>query len=276
MNLSRHASVLWRFRRVTAAGVVFGIVLAVLASYRVSPSGLTSRGTETWSAVSSILVTQPGFPEGRVTLPAKQLDQGVTTNGTQAVEKNAKPSDQLEFADPARLAGLGDLYSKFLISDDVLSRVPEHPTPGMVVASPFASAQGGQVLPVVQLTTMGPSAEAAHQINTHVYKGLLDFLDERARANNIPRAGRVEVKLLSAPEVTLVSGHKPTMSVLAFMLVMLATLALTHLLEALRNRRQSEAALATIVDWDAPTPSLDAHRNGRASEPAELAGRRKS
>jgi|1186.fasta_scaffold115617_2 hypothetical protein len=273
MNLSRHATVLWRFRRVTAAGIVLGIVLAILASYRVTSHGLQSRGTATWSAVSSILVTQPGFPEGRVTLPEAQLDQGLTTDGQPAVEKNSTPSEQLQFADPGRLAALGDLYSKFLTSDDVLSRVPEHPTSASVLASPFASAQGGQVLPVVQLTTMGPSAAVAQRVNLHVYKGLLDFLDERAKANNIPRAGRVELKLLSAPEVTLVSGVKPTMSVLALMLVLLATLAVTHLLELLRTRRQSEAALAAI-DWDAPVPDVQEHRKGRASAPAELAGRR--
>jgi hypothetical protein len=276
MNLSRHASVLWRFRRVTAAGVVIGIVLAILASYRVSSKGLEPRGSETWSAVSSILVTQAGFPEARVTLPEKQIDTGVTSDGQDAVQENSSPSDQLEFADPARLAYQADLYSKFLISDDVLRRVPEHPMPAQVMASPFASAMGGQVLPVIQLTTMGESAAKAQTINLHVFKALNEFIDEGARQNDLPKAKRIELRILNSPEVTLMSGRKPTMSVLAFMLVMLMTVAVTHLLEALRNRRQTEAALATIVDWDAPTPNAENHRsNGRAAEPAaELAGRR--
>lgn len=255
MNLARHASVLWRFRRVTAAGVVIGIVLAILASYRVGPGGLEPRGVETWSAVSQILVTQPGFPEGRVTLPEKQLDSAVTTEGDEAVEENAPPADQVEFADPARLAALGDLYSKFLTSDVVLSRVPEHPPAASVMASPFASSQGGLLLPVIQLTTMGPSAEMAQRINVNTYKALLDFLEQRARANDIPRSKRVELELLVAPEMTLMSGRKPTASVLAFMLVLLATVAITHLLEALRNRRAAEKL--AIVDWDAPTSILD-------------------
>src|SRR3954453_1783060 len=156
MNLGRHATVLWRFRRVTIAGVILGIVLAVLASYSVSSSGLTPRGTETWSAVSSILVTQPGFPEGRVTLPEKQINDAVAVDGSSVTEKDSAPKDQVEFADPARLSGLGDLYSKFLTSDEVLRRVKEHPNPAQVQASPFASSQGGLLLPVVQLTTLGP------------------------------------------------------------------------------------------------------------------------
>jgi hypothetical protein len=275
MNLARHASVLWRFRRVTAAGVALGIFLAILASYRVSSNGLHPRGSETWSAVSSILVTQPGFPEFRVTLPQTEIGQGVTTDGSQAVNGKT-PSDQLEFADPGRLANLADLYSKFLVSDEVLRRVPQHPMPSQVTAEPFAAAQGGQVLPVIQLTTLGTTPEQAHAINTQVFKALNDYIDQGAEANDISKAKRVELEILNAPEPALVAGRKPTMSVLAFMLVMLGTLAVTHLLEALRTRRQAEAALTTIVDWDAPVPSLEQHRNGRVSEPADLAGQRKS
>jgi hypothetical protein len=276
MNLARHASVLWRFRRVTAAGVVLGIVLAILASYRVSSSGLEPRGSATYSAISSIWVTQPGFPEGRVTLPEQQIDDAVTASGDDAVTKNAPPSDQVEFADPARLAALGDLYSKLLTSDEVLRRVDTHPTPAAVQASPFAASQGGLLLPVIQLTTMGGSPAGAVETNRAVYRGLLDFLDEEADANNVAKARRVELKVLNAPEVALVSGPKPTMSVVAFMMVMLGTLAVTHLLEALRNRRRNEA-LATIVDWDAPTP-LDDRRKGDstpAGEPELAGGRRK-
>jgi hypothetical protein len=275
MNLARHATVLWRFRRVTIAGVLLGIVLAVLASYRVSSSGLTPRGTETWSAVSSILVTQAGFPEGRVTLPEKQIDTAVTADGQNAVESDAEPKDQVEFADPARLSGLGDLYSKFLTSDEVLSRVKGmRVAPAQVQASPFASSQGGLLLPVVQLTTLGPDAKTAQRTNLAVYKALLGFLDQRAEANDIPPAKRVELKILNSPQVTLMSGRKPTMSVLALMLVLLGTLAVTHLLEALRNRRQN-AELATIVDWDPPAAVLDDHRpRGKPSERPEFAGQR--
>jgi hypothetical protein len=267
MNLARHASVLWRFRRVTAAGIVLGIVLAILASYRVSSDGLTPRGSETWSAVSSILVTQAGFPEGRVTLPEKQLDTGTTSDGDSAVDENASPEDQLDFADPARLAALGDVYSKLFMSDEVLRRVKGHPMPNIVQASPFASSQGGVLLPIIQLTTLGGSALGARETNMNVYKGLLDYLADKSSANDIARPDRVELRMINQPQVTLMSGPKPTMAVLAFMLVMLGTIAVTHLLEALRNRRQSEA-LATIVDWDAPSPALDVRE--RRAEPAEL------
>jgi hypothetical protein len=251
MNLARHAAVLWRFRSVTAAGVVIAVGLAIFAGYHVSPSGLTPRGTSTYSAASQILVTQAGFPEGRVTLPTKQIDV------TEA------DGDDTEFADPGRLSALGDLYSKFLTSDQVLSRVPGHPGPGAVTASPFQSSSGGLLLPVIQLQTMGPTAEAARLTNLNTYKALLDFMDEESNASDIPEGRRVQLEMIVQPAVVLTSRPKPTASVLVFLLVMLGTVAVTHILEALRQKRQT-TALATIVDWDAPTPVV----HGAVHEPA--------
>jgi hypothetical protein len=271
MNLARHASVLWRFRAVTIGGVTIGLVLAVLASYQVGPGGLKSRGTEVWTANSQILVTQAGFPEGRVTLPTTQVGDAVTDTGGKVTEQGAKPSDQVEFADPGRLAALGDLYSKFLTSDEVLRRVPEHPPAAAVVASPFASSQGGQVLPVIQLTTMGPTAALAHSTNVHTYKALVDVIAERANANGIPQGRRIELKLLVAPAASLTSKPKPTASVLVLLLFGLGTLALTHLLEALRNRRQAQA-LNTIVDWEAPSSHLVDASADRHAERVTAAG----
>jgi hypothetical protein len=273
MNLGRHAAVLWRFRRVTAVGVVIAIFLAVLASYRIGPGGLTPRGSETWTANSSILVTQPGFPEGRVTLPTQQIDMegAVTTEGDPAVEEETStPDDQVEFADPGRLAALGDLYAKFLSSDEILSKVPEKPSPTQIQASPFAASQSGQLLPVIQLSTMAPSAKGAHTLNMHVFEALTDFISARQKANDIGTGKRIELKMIQAPAPQLTSGRKPTGSVLVFMLVMLGTVAIAHLLEALRNRRDA-ATLASLDDWETPAAALgDAvfeHAGSNGSDP---------
>jgi hypothetical protein len=247
MNLARHASVLWRFRRVTAGGVVIGLILAFLAFYDVGAG--QPRGTETWSAVSQILVTQPGSPEFRVTLPTVEPGATVDANG-----QVSEPDGDKEpaFADPGRLSALADLYSKFLTSDEVLRRVPEHPPVAAINASPFASSQGGQILPVIQLTTMAPTAKLARDTNVHTFEALEKLIDQRAKQDGFER---VRLELLVAPAVSLADKPKPTASVLIFMLVMLGTVAITHLLEALRNRRQAQS-LNAIVDWDAPASGL--------------------
>jgi hypothetical protein len=247
MNLARHAAVLWRYRRVTIAGVVIAVVLAVLASYRVSADGLSPRSSETWSAVSSIHVTQRGFPEGRVTLPTAPV--GGATAGVPPVDVEARPKDQVEFADPARLAGLGDLYAKFAASDEVLRRVPERPSADQVMASPFASSQGGVLLPVVELTTTATSGPVARDLNVHVFEALRAVLRERQKENDIAPSKRVEIQLLDAPNATLLSGPSHTASILALLLCLLATVAVTHLLEALRQRRETRV-LAGIAPWE--------------------------
>ena len=84
------------------------------------------------------------------------------------------------------------------------------------------------------------SAKLARATNLHTYKALLDVIDGRADANDIPQSRRVELKLLVAPAVSLTSKPKPTASVLVLLLFIVGTLAVTHLLEALRNRRQTQ------------------------------------
>jgi hypothetical protein len=252
MNLARHAAVLWRFRAVTATGLVLAVLLAVLASYKLSFDGgvsLKPRGTQTWSATSTLLVTQPGFPEGRVTLPQRQIDSGTTASGQPAVSPTDTPANQLQFADPARLASLADLYSRYLTSDQVLRRVPGHPKPEKLTASPFQASAGGQVLPVIQLVTMAPSKPASTKMNLDVVNALRSVLAEGQARNGVSRAGRVEVEIFNSPDSVLTAGRKPTAAILVFLLCVLATMAVTHLLAALRARQEAPE-FSPFLAWD--------------------------
>lgn len=263
MNLARHAAVIWRFRTVAAAGLSLGIVLAVLASYSVSFSGglqFTPRGAEVWTAVSSIHVTQPGFPEGRVTLPTREIDQVRGANGRRVVRKNATPNEQVEFADPGRLANLTDLYAKFLRTAKVLDRVPGRPKTSQIEASPFLSSTGSEVLPIIELRVNSDSRANAERLNLGIYEALRSILTERQAANEIPLGKRVELTLLDPPNVVLASGPSRMMAILALVLCLLGTIAVVHLLEALRSARRSPrerydedlAAIAPLMSTAAP------------------------
>jgi hypothetical protein len=276
MNLARHASVLWRFRMVTIAGFTIGIVLAVLAAYQPTfggGPGLTPRGSETWTATSSILVTQPGFPEGRVTLPEEQLDSAATAEGERVEEDD--PKNQVTFADPARLSGLADLYAKFLTSDDVLGRVPGRPKAAQITASPFLASSGGVVLPVIQLTADAPTRAGARKLNEQVFRSLSSLIEEQQVANAIGAGQRVAVKLIDAPEATLTAARKKTASILVLLICILGTVAVAHLLEALRPR--PEDTMDGIVDWDLPLDGDDeavADEHEDRSRPYVFSGRR--
>lgn len=271
MNLARHASVLWRFRMVTIGGITIGLVLAILAAYQPSSSGLTPRGSETWTATSSILVTQPGFPEGRVTLPEEQV-QGATTSGGERVEE-PEPKDQVTFADPARLSGLADLYAKFLTSDEVLRPVPGRPKAEQITASPFLASSGGLVLPVIQLTADAPSSAAARKLNEDVFKSLSSLIEDQQDANQIGKGQRIELKLIDAPEATLKSARKKTASILVLLMCLLGTVAVAHLLEGLRPRPEDNL---DDIDWDIELDDEDTEAPAaeEPSQPYVFSGRR--
>jgi hypothetical protein len=242
MNLARHAAVLWRFRRITAAGLLLGIFLAVFASYNITSSGLKPRGVSTYTSQSQLLVTQPGFPEGRPVLPT-----------TQAVDPNTgKPvvdPDAVDFADPARFLTLADLYTKQLTSDDILRRLPVRVSPTQIIASPLPAVSGAPILPIIQLDTIGPTPRAAQQLNLDLSKALREWLEQGQRKTDIPPAKRVVIETLNAPEPgVLTSGPSKTASILALLLALIGTIALTHLLENLRTRRDA-AQLDELEAW---------------------------
>jgi hypothetical protein len=242
MNLARHAAVLWRFRRITAAGLLLGIFLAIYASYQISPSGLKPRGTSTYTSQSQLLVTQPGFPEGRSVLPTSPALTGAT-------EEPEVDPDRLEFADPNRFLALADLYTKLIVSDEVLSRIAEKPSPTQITASPLPGVSGAPILPIIQLDTIAGSPEAAQALNTNTAKALRDLLEERQRRNDISPAKSVQIITLKAPTPgALASGPSRTASILALLLCIIGTIAVTHLFENLRNRREGDQ-LEKIEDW---------------------------
>jgi hypothetical protein len=236
MNLARHAAVLWRFRLITALGLLLGIALAIFATYQV-PS-MEPRGMETWSSESSLLVTQPGFPEGRTILPTPIVTD--TDGDGQPDEPKVK---RQAFADPGRFTMLADLYAQLAVSDQVLSRVPEKPAPAQIQAMTVQSTSGAITLPVLKLTTMAPTAAGAQELNVHMVKALQGHLEEEQAGNDISKDERVQLSMLSRPTAPyMVSGPSKTGAILAFMLCLIGTIAVTHLLEALRNRNMGGAA----------------------------------
>jgi hypothetical protein len=242
MNLARHAAVLWRFRRITAAGLLLGIFLAVFASYNITPSGLKARGVSTYTSQSQLLVTQPGFPEGRPVLPT-----------TQTIDPNTgKPvvdPDETDFADPARFLALADIYTKLIVSDPVLRRLPARVSPTQIVASPLPAVSGAPILPIIQLDTIGATPAAARQLNLDLAKALREHIEEGLRENDVPPAKRVVISTINAPELgALTSGPSKTASILALLLCLIGTVALTHLLENLRNRREPDP-VDELDDW---------------------------
>jgi hypothetical protein len=279
VQLERHLLVLWRFRVVVVGGLLFGMLLAILASYQVGwkdgsvfPS-LTARGAEEWSAGSRVLVTQVGFPEGRVTLPGADA----TTTGTPQETEDPDNKSGIKFADPARFASLAALYASYVRSDLVRSRIAEKPEPEQIQAIPLdLNGSGDAFLPIVEITTTAENAKAASTLNRHTIRALRGFLaEEQARANT-PRDSRIRLDTLNEARTALVSGRSYTGSILAFMLCVIAAVALAHILESIlppapvalpivpQAVRQESGGLEPPSEDPEPEPvAVNGHENGR-------------
>src|ERR687895_17826 len=102
MDLRLHMDVLRRWRAVLAAGAVLAVVLGVLVTFKVSPSGLEWRSQATYESTSRTFVTQAGFPWGRTTLPGSDPTQPVVPDSD---------GPRRSFAPPARFTELATIYS---------------------------------------------------------------------------------------------------------------------------------------------------------------------
>jgi hypothetical protein len=242
MDLARHARVLWRYRWVTAGGILLGIVLAVLASYKVTTSGLELRGSSTYTSESQLLVTQAGFPEGRSVLPTPPPTDGLTP-------QPAGNDKELQFADPSRFMTLADLYSTLIVSDEARSLIPEKPAASQIIASPLPAVSGVPVLPIIQLTTTADTAAGAQALNTHTADALRELLKDRQAKADITPAQSVQIQTVNAPSAGALTGRPSHAgSILALLLCLIGTVAVTHLLEMLRTRREGDLEDVDL-DW---------------------------
>jgi hypothetical protein len=233
MNLAHHVDVLFRHKAFVAAGLFLGVVFAILAVYQV-PS-MERRGSEKWSVESQFLVTQSGFPEGRVTLPNTGTDVPPVT-----VTPDAQDRPSQTFADPGRLSSLAVLYSAIAVSDQVRRRLPGPPARDQIQAITLdASGNGSNYLPIIRLVTTAATAPAAARLNAETFNAIKDLLASRQEANNIEPMGRVKLSLLTAPSGPfLISAPSMTPAVLAFLLCLIATIAAVHVREGLWLRRK--------------------------------------
>jgi hypothetical protein len=228
---------------VTAAGVLLGILLAVFASYKVTTSGLEPRGSSTYSSESQLLVTQAGFPEGRSVLPTPPPVDGLTP-------QPAENDKELEFADPSRFMTLADLYSTLIISDEARSLIPEKPSASQIIASPLPAVSGVPVLPIIELTTTAGTAAGAQALNTHTADALRQLLKDRQAKADITPAESVQIQTVNAPSAGVLTGRPSHAgSILALLLCLIGTVALVHLLEMLRTRREGDSLESVDLDW---------------------------
>jgi hypothetical protein len=254
MDLRTHLQVLWRFRLIVAAGVVLGLVLA--ASAVLTPSG-EYRQKLVYSSGSTVYVTQPGFPEGRI---LAEIPDGVPNSD--ADSGTASASGKF-FADPSRFSSLALLYSYLLTSDELERRMGGLPGNTEIIAEPVVNGTGSRAttLPLIAISVLAPSPQDAKRLNQVAIEALRAYIAEKQRANDVPDKDRVRLDVLSPPgEPEVAVGRSYTGAIVLFLLCTMLAVGLAYVLENLRPRES--------LDWD-DADWLEAASNG-AGHDADL------
>jgi hypothetical protein len=222
MDLALYGRVFWRFRFLMLGGLILAIALAAFSTVKVTSKGLTYRKNETWGSVSTLFLTQKGFPWGRTMTGPNQGYPG--------------------------FASLTDLYSQFANSDSVKAIMKRDGAPKSwkLTAAPVLAPDGSGALPVIALTGQAYTPADAIKAAELGRRAFLDYVKGQQQAAAIPVNQRIQLQTIQAvsPPV-LIQGRKKTLPIIVFLAMLTATVALAFVLENLRPRRS--AATATIA-----------------------------
>jgi hypothetical protein len=235
VDLRLYLRVLWRFRLLVAAGLLIALTLAFFSVMRVGPDGIEYRQSQLWGANMRLLVTQKGFPEGRL------YAQPPSESG-EIVDQAAALG--IPIADPGRFNALAILYAELASSDPVRQlMLRDGPVLGKVVAQAMRDEQSGTPLPLIDLTAVSNTPQGAMGLAVRSAEALDTFITAQQKANDVPATDRVVIETIVRPRgATVFQPRSKTMAIVVFLAVMLATVGLAFLLENMRPRQREAAA----------------------------------
>jgi hypothetical protein len=220
-----YASVLWRFRRLVALGVLLAVALATLSMARVGSGGIEYRQSELWSSTTRLGVTQRGFPEGRLFAVGATPEDAVKLG--------------IPIADPNRFNTLAVLYAELATSDLVRRQMIRDggPIRGKVLATQVVAGENRVPLPLIDVLAIATSPLGAVELAQRTASALTIYLRRQQEVNDVPTEDRVVVQQLVRPKAPKIfQPRSKTMPLVVFFAVMLATVGLAFLLENLRPR----------------------------------------
>lgn len=229
MDLALYTRVLWRFRLIVLLGFVLACALAFLSYARVSFAGgslkITHRHAETWESTTRLLITQPGFQIGRLSLG-------------NPYPTSTAPST-VPVASPQWLAGLAQSYQELGNSDAVQTMLRRDRTVHgtMTVTAEYAGQNNSGALPVLDVDGFGASAPDAMRASQRGAADFIAYFKQQQRLNKVAPANRVQLQVLNrALGANVVVKRKKTLPLVIFVAVMTAALGLAFILENLRPR----------------------------------------
>jgi hypothetical protein len=272
MNLRHHLSVLWRWRRVVGAGLFLAFSVAVLVTFKPTLSGgpdLKWRSEAVYTSTSRVFITQPGSPWTRATLPGSTGQIPEPQNGEKL----------RSFALPTRFADLAVVYAYLAQSTQVQKLISPKPIGNQILVNTIPNPATGDPLPLLEVVTTGNTPAGTKQLNVAAIDALRGYLDRQSAENDVPVEERVQLQVINPPPLgVLTGGRSPTLSVVAFLLALVATLVAAYVLENLYPRTHLSRAAAARGDdglTEVDDQELDAlFASDEWSGPSEPARRR--
>ena len=220
--------VLRRHRLLVGAGLAATLALAILSYIRVSPDGVAYRSPQIWSNTSTLILSQPGFPEWRSQL------------------QNVSPTD--------RLAGLADVYAAFATSDAVGRELrrrgfgdvfADDGEAGKVTAAAVPSSINSAATPLLQVSASGETPAAATRLTKAATSTLIDVVSARQQAADIPPSERITLRVVKQsgePELIVPRSKTP------FIILLLGGLTLTITAAFIRDNAQRPPREGSAVE----------------------------
>jgi hypothetical protein len=218
MDLNLFFKVLWRQWFVVIPGVIAAIALSFMTIASVDTKDgfkVRYRASQEYVAYSTLFVTKPGFPWGRLNTAG---DQG-------------------------RFTSLAIIYSNLVSSDPVTHLIqPNGPIDGTVEAAPVLLPSSGEALPLIKIAAITKSPNSAVALARNASTALRTWIRRQQTASSTPDSQRVVVQEISrADRASVFAKRSKTLAIVVFLAVMLATIALAFVLENFRAGRAAGA-----------------------------------
>jgi capsular polysaccharide biosynthesis protein len=251
---------LWKRKLLVALVIVVAAAAAVLAVYKVSPSGISKRSTPAAKGASEVLIDSARSPIAG----SKRNVEALSTRA----------------AVFSRLMASGDIVKEIAKEVGVLPWEIQvsgpQPFPG---EAPGISEAGEELpygltytqigeLPIISISSRAPTAAAARALAAAAPQSLAKMVAELQKKQQTPATERVEIRTLGPAQVSASDtgpGNKIALAIFFGVLVVGIGLILgiPRLVKAWRQVGEEEDRLEDLADISEPTPTLVIPRHGQ-------------
>jgi hypothetical protein len=220
MDLRLFWGVVQRYKRLAIYGTLAAALLALLSYGTPSLSG----------GLPTIVPHTPPIYQSQAQLLIAQGNGIYSRADPQAISAGA----------PNFLSSLSPVYAGLANGSAVQGAVRASHIPGTLSATEGVDPNTGDYTPFLNLTTTGPTPEAAERLSKIGINAFRSYIEQMQGGSSVPAASRVIMQVIkSGTPATLAAGHKVALPLLVFIVVLTALIALMFSLE---NRDPQTAA----------------------------------